>query len=245
MFGLFTPILLLQAFCTYHAYRNNAEQRWYWLILFFPLIGCIIYLVHNFNNRATLSTLTETVKEVVISNYRVEQLEKALRFSDTVKNKMNLAEAYMELGRYADAVALYTSCLQGFMADDLTLRMNALFAHFMNADYQAVISYGSSLESEKSFKNSQERVAYAWSFYHTGKTDLAERIFVSMDNSFANYFHRMEYSKFLLKTGKIEDAKVKLTELVEEFEHMKGTERRLEKSTFREIKELYASHVRA
>ena len=98
MYGLYTPIFLLQMFCVYHAYRNNAEQRWYWLILLFPLIGCIVYLVHTFNNRDTISAITENVKGVVISNYRIDQLEKALRFSDNVTNKVNLADAYAELG---------------------------------------------------------------------------------------------------------------------------------------------------
>ena len=62
MLGLFTPILLLQAFCVYHAYRNNVEQRWYWLILFLPLFGCIIYLVQNFNSASTIKSLEENVK---------------------------------------------------------------------------------------------------------------------------------------------------------------------------------------
>ncbi len=83
MLGLYTPVFLLQAFCVYHAYRNNVEQRWYWLILFFPLFGCIIYLVQNFNSASTIKSLEENVKAVVISNYKIEQLEKALRFSDS------------------------------------------------------------------------------------------------------------------------------------------------------------------
>ena len=57
MLGLYTPVFLLQAFCVYHAYRNNVEQRWYWLILFFPLFGCIIYLVQNFNTASTIKSL--------------------------------------------------------------------------------------------------------------------------------------------------------------------------------------------
>src|SRR5688500_8079699 len=152
MYGLYTPIFLLQAFCVYHAYRNNAEQRWYWLIVFFPLIGCLIYLLHNFNNRTTIDTLTENVKEAVISNYKLEQLEKALRFSDNLKNKTNLADAYVENGRYQDAISLYSACLQGFMSDDPFVQMKLLNAHFMNGDYDSAVKYGDKLGSDKSFK---------------------------------------------------------------------------------------------
>jgi hypothetical protein len=245
MYGLFTPIFLLQAFCIYHAYRNNAEQRWYWLILFFPLIGCIIYLVHNFNNRATLSTLTETVKEVVITNYKLEQLEKALRFSDNHQNRVNVADAYTEVGRYRDAIKLYAACLQGFMSDDPPIRMKLLKAHFMNGDYDKAVTYGEMLESEKSFKGSEERVAYAWSLFHAGKPDVAESVFADMDRSFTNYYQRVEYCKFLLQTEKSESAKEKLTDLLEEFDQMQGSERRLKRNIHREVRDLQANHFQS
>jgi hypothetical protein len=245
MFGLYTPVLLLQAFCIYHAYRNHSEQRWYWLIICFPLGGCIIYLVHNFNNRATIDTITESVKEVVISNYRIEQLEKTLRFSDSLSNKLNLADAYMEVNRFQNAVDLYKDCLNGFMSDDVALQMKLLYAHYLNSDFEGTIVSGSKLESEKSFKNSKERVAYAWSLFHVGKPDLAEAVFSDMDRSFTNYQQRMEYCKFLLKMGSIEFAKEKLAALMEEFEHMKSSERKFERNTIREIRDLYTSHVRA
>ena len=242
MFGFYTPILLLQAFCVYHAYRNNAENRWYWLILLFPLIGCVIYLIHNFNNRATIDSLTENVKEVVISNYRIEQLEKALRFSDNLRNKTNLADAYMDFGRYKDAITLYNSCLQGFMSEDPSIRMKVLKAHFMEGDYNQVIEAGSSLEREKVFRDSEERVAYAWALFLVGKVDPADKIFEDMDRSFTNHYHRLEYCKYLIKVEKPESAKEKLKDLLEEFDQMQYIERRSKKSLLREVRDLYENY---
>ena len=243
MYGLYTPILLFQAYCVYHAYRNNAEQRWYWLILFFPLIGCIIYLVYNINaNSNTLEDLKANVKEVVVSNYRLEQLEKAFRFSDNTANKVNLADAYIDVARYKDAIILYESSLQGFMSDDPPLRMKLLGAHYLNGDYDLVVKYGNELESEKSFKNAEERVAFAWALFHTGKLEEAERVFSGMDATFTNYFHRVEYCKFLLKIEKGDSAKKKLTELMTEFDEMQSSEKRLKRNVLREIKELYNSN---
>jgi len=245
MLGLFTPILLLQAFCVYHAYRNNVEQRWYWLILFLPLFGCIIYLVQNFNSASTIKSLEENVKAAVISNYKTEQMEKALRFSDSVRNKINLADEYVSIGRYVEAIQLYESSLQGFMSDDPSLKMKLLNAHFMNEDYGAAVQFGDNLKSETVFRNSEVRVTYAWSIYQTGQAALAETIFADMDKSFSNYYHRLEYCKFLIKTGKMELAKEKLTELMQEFDHVKGPERRLNRETFSQVKDLHASYVRS
>ena len=247
MYGLYTPIFLFQAFCIYHAYKNNAEQRWYWLILLFPLVGCILYLIHSFNNRDTLETIGETVKEAVISNYRIEQLEKALNFSDNVKNKVNLADAYLEVGRYHDAIPLYSDCLQGFMADDPPIRMKLLRSHFLSGDYQNAIKLGDELseEKEKEFRDSEDRIAYAWALYVAGDVDKAERTFADMDRTFTNYYHRLEFCKFLLKVEKSDAARDKLKDLMDEFDQMQVIERRSKKHVLRELKDLYASHFSA
>ena len=48
MFRFYTPILILQVFCLYHAYKNKSENWWYFLILMFPLIGSLIYPLQAF-----------------------------------------------------------------------------------------------------------------------------------------------------------------------------------------------------
>jgi len=236
---LYTPVLLLQLFCLYHAYKNNIEQKWYWLIIFFPLGGGLIYLYTHFYNRATIETITENVKGIVITDYRIEQLEKEMHFSDSVKTKTALADEYVRAGRYKDAIDLYTDCAQGFMSDDISLLMKLTQTHFLHTDYEATIAYGRKLESEKTFKNADERASYAWALHHTGKTDQAEAIFKDMDSSFANYIPRMEYCKFLVALHRPDESKTILTALLAEFDQMKSPERRLQKNIFAEIKELY------
>jgi hypothetical protein len=61
-------------------------------------------MYHNFYNRNNINTIAEGVKEVVNSNYKIEQLEKALQFSDNITNKTNLADAYVGNNRYTDAI---------------------------------------------------------------------------------------------------------------------------------------------
>lgn len=240
MIGFYTPLLALQAFCLYHAYRNHVEQRWYWFIIFFPGIGCLIYLYHNFYNRSSIETIAEGVKVVVNSNYKVEQLEKALRFSDNITNKTNLADAYVSCGRYDEALTLYKECLTGFMADDPVIRIKVLFTSFLKKDYEATVAYGEELESEKRFQKSEERAAYAWALHHTGKTEQAEKVFQQMDSSFTNYRQRIEYCKFLMAIGKPEALQSKLQEMNEELEHMKGPERKFYRQVAREIRDMQA-----
>jgi hypothetical protein len=244
MLRFYTPILLLQIFCLYHAYKGNTQQKWYWLIIFFPFFGSLLYLFDTFYNKDNIRNLAEGVKGVMNSNYRIAQLEKALKFSDNVTNKVNLADAYMSAERYQDAIPLYTGCLQGFMSEDVHLRMKLLRAYFFSKDYDAAIALGQELETEKSFKNTEERVIYAWALHFQEQTNLAWKVFNDMDKSFTNYKHRAEYCKFLMATNRAEDSKNKLAELIEEFNHMRDGERRLNKPVIREIRELYDNALR-
>lgn len=239
MFQYYTPVFLLQIFCLYHAYRHNSEQKWYWLIIFFPLGGGLIYLYIHFYNRSTIDIITENVKGVVITDYRINQLEKEMKFSDSIKTKTALADEYVRVGRYKDAIDLYTDCAQGFMADDISLLLKLTQTHFLHTDYESSVSYGKQLEKEKTFKNSNVRASYAWALHYTGKSEQAEAIFKDMDSSFTNYMPRTEYCKFLLASQRTEEAKSKLHELITEFDHMKGPERRLQKGIFNEIRALY------
>lgn len=239
MIGFYTPLFILQAFCAYHAYQNNAEQRWYWLIICFPGLGCAIYLYHNFYNRNNIQTLTENVKGVVNSNYKIEQLEKAVRFSDSISNKANLADAYVSYQRYADAIVQYKECLTGYMADDAILRMKLLSALYLNQNYELAIECGQKLESEKQFKNADQRIAYAWALQRVGKTEQAHEVFKDMNRSFTNYNHRVAFCQFLIETNKLTALQNCLNELIVELEHMKGPERKLYRNTIPEIKDLY------
>lgn len=241
MLRFYTPLLILQAVTLYLAYRNNAEQRWYWFIVFFPGVGSLLYLFDEYYNKRNISALTETVKEVVNSNHKTERLEKALRLSDNTKNKLNLAAAYMEIGRYTDAIELYQSSLVGFMEDDPGVRMLLLEAQFRAKQYDQVVILGEKLEREKSFKNAEQRLLYAWALHYEGKSEAAEKVFQDMNKSFANYRHRVEYGAFLSACSRKEEAKVVLEELLGEFEHMGAPERKLNREVTRDARNLYAS----
>ncbi len=240
MIGYYTPVLILQAFCLYHAYRNNSMQSWFWLILLLPGIGCAIYLYHHFYNRSNIETIAEGVKTVVNSNYKLEQLEKAHRLSDNITTKTNLAGAYAAYGRYDDAIQLYQECLTGFMADDPTLQMKLLQTHFLKNDHKETIAVGRKLHHQKEFRNSTERVSFAWSLYNSGAIAEAEKEFQDMEKTSANHWHRMEYAKFLVLNNQKENAREKLGTLLEEFELMRGGERRVNSATMRDVRELYS-----
>ena len=246
MFGYYyTPILALQAFCMYHAYNRRVEQFWYWLIIFFPPIGPLFYLYKHFYTPININQLGETLKETVDSGYKVKKLEKELNFSDTVENKMRLADAYMQQNQFEAAYQLYQSCLNGIHKNDVDILKKTLMAAFANKDYAQAIVYGKQLEHDKFFKKSEERAALAWAYHYNGQNEAAEQEFKAMDSQFANYIQRIEYAKFLFNLGRKTDASAKLDTMLTEIEHMDSVERRSKRNYVSEIKSLQTQFKRA
>ncbi|MEO1263271.1 MAG: PLDc N-terminal domain-containing protein [Bacteroidota bacterium] len=239
MFRLYTPILLLQAICVWHAYKNNSEQKWIYLIVIFPFIGCLIYLYFHFSGKLNIDNITETVKEAVNNDYQMEQLEKENRFADTAANKIRLGDEYMQKGRYADALQMYESCLNGIYNDDPELLRKLIQANYLTEDYKSTIEFGKQLENDYGFKNSQERIAYAWALFYENKLEEAEQQFIGMDLQFTNYHHRMEFCKMLIEQNRLSEAKDKLGRMKQEIEHMDAPERRAKRKIYSMISEMY------
>ncbi|UTW64384.1 tetratricopeptide repeat protein [bacterium SCSIO 12741] len=226
MFRFYTPILILQFFCLYHAYKNKSESWWYILILMFPLVGCLIYLYKHFYSRQNVERVSEGVKQVINTNYHVDKMEKQHRFNDSVGNRINLADAYCGVGRFEEAVELYESCREGYLHDDPGLIMKLMVTHFQMENYRPVVELGKSLEGNKDFEDDSSRVAYAWSLHHLGDQEEAYQAFEIMDVRFSHYGPRLEFCKFLDASGKRDEARERLDQMLDEISHMTRRERK-------------------
>lgn len=235
----FTPLLILQVFCLYHAYTNKVDVKWYFLIILIPLIGSLIYLYYHFVNRQNIKTVSQGVESILNTDSQLLRLEKQMEFSDTVQNKTLVADKYVELGRYLEATDLYESCLEGYNQNDPKTIQKLVKAYYLDENYEKSVSYGNKLKGNPYFLKSEDAICYAWSLYYTGKVEEAEALFSKMDVAFANYIHRMEYAKFLHELDRKEEAIAKLEESISEFDHMESHEKRNMRQTIRAIELLY------
>lgn len=245
MFRFYTPIILLQAFCLYHAYSKKEEQRWFWIILMLPVIGSLIYLYHTFYNRRDIENLAEEVKGSFVNNYKIDKLEKALVFSNSVTNKIKLADEHLIHGNYERAEYLYESCLNGIYKDDSNLLMNLVKVNYLKKDFDKVIDYGSRITDKTIFNKSEEKVALAWSFHEKGKEVEALQIFEEMDTRFSNYNQRLEFAKYLDKIESSELAIEKIETLLGEIDAMDNYEKKLMRKTYRIIKNYHAQLLKS
>lgn len=241
MLPAFYLLMAMQGFCLYHAYQNRTDQKWYYIILFIPYIGCLFYLYDAFFNRSTVTEVTETIKHVVNSNYKIEQLEKEAQFNDSATNNMRLADAYMEIGRHAEAAQLYDISRVGFMTDDEGLKRKLIDAWYRAGEFEKCVALEAELKDTKAFRNSLERVSLAWALHKLGRNDEAQKHFDDMNRTFSNYAQRYSYCEFLIATSNLPRARELAGELATEFEMMKGPERRLYREIMRQVANMQQS----
>jgi hypothetical protein len=234
--GFYYAILLIQGFCLFHAYKNQTQQKWFYLIIFLPGIGSLIYLYENFYNRNNLENIGEGLKSTIFSNYALEKLEKEAKVSGTVTNKMLLADAYFGNGRNTDAIKWYESCLNKIGANSPDLLRKLLKSYFVTKNYDKVVQLGRELGNDKQFKASEEKICFAWALYFTDNIAEAEEKFKEMDASFSNFRHRLEFSKFLVTNTRTSEAKQKLKKIMEEYEAMGSYEQSLKRNELRDVK---------
>lgn len=236
MSKMFTPIIILQSFCLYHAYVNKRDYKWFFLIFFLPLIGSLLYLYNHVYSRRKLEDISEIVKGNLVPNYTVDKLIREAEVSDTITNKLRLADEYYNNHKMEQAMVLYESCATGLYADDIEINKKLVLTYYENEKYTDAVRVGKILSRDKDFQNSYAQLAYAWSLFYNKAFDEAQIVFDQMNKSYTNHHLRHEYALFLIDTNQINKAQLILNELSAEINNMESHEKRLKKQVINNIK---------
>ena len=125
----------IQACFAYHALRTGRPYYWVFIILAFPVAGCVLYyFIEVYPTSRERTRARKALRSLVKSFYsRKELRERAANVEScaSVANRVLLARECMEQRLYADAASLYRSCLSGLHEKDADLRFclaTALFS---------------------------------------------------------------------------------------------------------------------
>lgn len=239
--NIFTLIGILQVIALIHAFRSNRDWYWYVLIFFLPLAGPLAYFVFFFMTKENIKKVENSLKGSISKNYDIEELVRESKYSDTIANRIRLADKYAARQQYLQAITIYESCLTGFNKEDLSTSEKLMVARYFVDDFDEVVRIGATLEKDPMFRHSESRIAYALSLDIAGDPAAAEAVFQDMDIRYGNYVHRTEYAKFLIANERPKEAKELLAHLLEELSSMTRTERANKKSIEKEINTIYKS----
>lgn len=118
--GLFSTAL--QIGCIIHVIRSGRDYYWLLLILFLPVMGSLIYIVSEvlpgFKNSRLIRSFGHSKKAGMST---IRKLKEQVEFTDTVSNRIELADAYLSRNQFQQAYDLFSGCREGIYENDAAI----------------------------------------------------------------------------------------------------------------------------
>ncbi|MBS1566153.1 MAG: PLDc N-terminal domain-containing protein [Bacteroidetes bacterium] len=223
----------LQALCVIHCMRRGNQQKWIWIIVFLPIVGCIAYIFTEMvNGRRLSSNVQDGVGAVFNSVGRIKKLEDNLRFTDTFNNRIALADAYLNAGQTDKAIALYEQSMTGAFTENELLLSRLIAAYYKVKRYDDILPLARKLYKTVPFARSRSHILYALALEQTGQYGQAEKEFETMKARFSNFEARYQYGMFLRRAGRDEEARKTFFTMLDEAPHLSRRERRYSRQWF-------------
>jgi hypothetical protein len=231
-------IIAIQAFCIYHLFKNRNDYYWILVIVFLPLIGCVIYLVTQVYNKRDVEKIHQDITTIINPTKKVKDLEKKLQFSETYQNRVNLADAFFEIKDFDNAINHYQMALKKTSLDDFHIASQLMVSFYQTDNFGKVIELAQNLQRQPDFKKSQAQFIYGMALARVGKVSEAEKQLEQLDLPYSNYNERLAYINFLIGHNKTEMAKTILDEVYNETQNMTKMNRQIYRTTIFEIEKL-------
>lgn len=226
MFGRMMPFGLGGALVYYgfalamcvHAVRSNQATFWLWIILMFPPLGGLAYLVAVLIPQTFGSTRAQRFGAAARASldpgrdYRLAAAQ-ADR-TPTVQNKLRLAKAAAALGRWSEAEQLFHEAASGIHASDPVLLLGRAQALVELGRYEAALEVIRALEeTEDAARSPHATLAMARAYEGLGQLQEAEQAYRWSVERLPGLEALSRWAAFLARTGRKAEARETLTEM--------------------------------
>ena len=229
--------MALQALCVWHCIRKGNQQKWIWIIIILPIVGCLIYFFSEIVTGNDVNRVGTGLGSAFNPGGRVKKLEQQLKFADTFGNRIALADEYLLLNQTEKAIDIYEQSLVGMFAENEHGVMQLMVAYSKTGQFNEILPLAKKVYHSPQFLRSQAHIAYAKALGHTGNTIAAEKEFQKMKSRFSAFESRYHYGLFLLESEREDEAKEVFAEILEEEKHLSHPEKRFHRLWFAKSKE--------
>jgi hypothetical protein len=202
--------LLIQLCFAYHALKTG-RRGWVFIIMAFPVMGCVLYyFVEVFPSSREGRDARKAARAIAKAfdphkdlRARVADLEAC----GSVENRVMLARECSEMRMYAEAAALYRSCLSGLYETDPDIRYGLANALLLNAAFAEALSCAERLRaSHPSYRPGEVGLAIARALEGVGRLDDALKELGVLADTYPGEEGRWRYGALLKRLGRAEAA---------------------------------------
>ena len=199
-------LVLVQLGFAVHAVKTGKDPIWLWIIILAPGLGCLIYVFTQIAPEAAGSRTAQRARSGLVKavdpKRALRRRMELLELSNTVENRVALAEECLEAGLYGDAVTLLKESLVGMHSTDPGIMEKLAVAHFENAAPDlAAQTLDELIASNPDYKSPDGHLLYARALEAQGKTQEALKEYAVLRESYPGEEARVRYGQLLQKSG--------------------------------------------
>src|SRR5580704_7643178 len=220
MSSAFIISLVIQVLLIVHCIRSGRNTLWIWAIALLPLAGPVAYVLVEivpalFRSRGTRMAV-RGVRKALDPEQDLRRFELEARVTGDVASRQRYADELTRQGRPADAIAVYLQALTGLYESDPNLLLGlaqAQFAAGAFADARATLD--TLIARNPDFRSPEGHLLYARALAGEGNRDKALEEFAELTKYFSGAEAPLRYAQLLKESGRADDARRVLQELLE------------------------------
>ncbi|RPJ08345.1 MAG: hypothetical protein EHM28_04555 [Spirochaetaceae bacterium] len=194
-----------------HVVKTGRDRSWIYIVLFIPVAGALAYffieVLPSLLQTRQGRQVKKSVMNAVTSSGRIRRLQNELAISDTFEKKQALADAYLGIERYAEAIPVYRECLAGIFSDNLDVRFNLAICLFQTEQFVEAEKILASLdETPGRLKIAAIRLMHARTLEAMGKMEEAGILYAKVAPDYPGFEGYARHAIFLKTLGKQEEA---------------------------------------
>ena len=212
-------VVLTQIYFAWHAVRNG-KDNWVYIILLFPVMGCLLYLVLEVLPRVKMERAAREMGESILNSAdpmrNLRKLREKVELSGSVKNKHDLAVEMIRMGMNAEAVELLRDLPQGVFQDDANILLSLAQAYFnLNGFAEALATLDKIKAANPDYHSQEAHMLYSRSLENLGRWEEALREYEGLSRYFSGEEARCRTALLMQKMGHTERAGKVFKEIVE------------------------------
>jgi hypothetical protein len=218
------PLLLalnvfVQLLFVVHVYRSGAPRYWVFVILAFPVLGCVAYFaleVFPSSRQATgARRAAQRVAKALDPEKGLRAKVASLELCGSIDNRTALAEECLAAGMPDEAAKLYRSCLAGAYENDPHLRFGLARALVEHTAWEAAGDVVARLRADDPCHRPNEaRLLHARVLEGRGETTTALEEYRELVPAFVGLEARCRYGLLLQRLERASEARAVFDEAV-------------------------------
>lgn len=202
---------LVALFFAIHALKNGRNMYWLIILFSFPLLGSIVYFFIEYLPSSKvergLKQASSKAVQALDPNKALREAEAAFDVSSTIQNRMRLAAALDDAGRYAEAAEQFDACLSGPFANDPDVCFGAAKANLHTNNVTNAIDLLTQLKTNQpDYRAEQVSLLLAQCYAANNQHDLAQKEFILAYQTFGSAETRLQYAIWAANTGDLATA---------------------------------------